>query len=642
MWQQHPFYFLFVVAATTTVAFAGSLTKMKVITPAPPTAPTPPASRDHINYKLSPRAQHSNFTGPSDLHFFVGKCFPIDIGNYEWRVCPFDNVTQHELNNNWNSFNGILGVWTSYLIKNGKFAGLIFEDGDDCGSIQRQATVIFVCGKINHTMTATEPEGCKYELEFQTPLACGNALAIRSFVNDEVGCKLDDIDDELVNDELTAKGHELRTKTVLKEAGLLPRDRAELAAAAAAAAAAAPATTEIDTHAPETTELSTSESTTIRPYWIESEKLGECEDELNRSKELVKQLEEELQVLRKFHAMHADGASEPHQSDDSTLKKGASEDVVQEAEGNPGLRVSHGSEFTEKSVAEMLSAEKASHRHRRSHDPAAHHADALIDPAEIEHDRQAEAVTSETESSTGAHTHAHTSGEKRHRHKTHLQQAELEHHGNSVTGNNEDGVHNAVHRRAHVNVKDVGGKGAAPSIHANSNGGQTDTHRQHHQAEARHAMPAQKSQAHGDTDRVPHTKRSSTAEVSENAHAHGTRQDNRDKAHVAHQSAVHAKPSAHDMGHPAAADPSHTDSHTDGHVRSHKRVRIKGPRKVTRSPASAKLYEQGVPPAHHAARDAAPAVPPHGGQPPAPEDHARTPQHASATEDTSPRPAHGS
>jgi len=28
---------------------------------------------------------------------------------YEWRVCPFDNVTQHEVNSAWNPYNGILG-----------------------------------------------------------------------------------------------------------------------------------------------------------------------------------------------------------------------------------------------------------------------------------------------------------------------------------------------------------------------------------------------------------------------------------------------------------------------------------------------------------------------------------------------------
>lgn len=70
-------------------------------------------------------------------------------GHYEYRVCPFDNVTQHDLKG---SYNGILGVWGSWTAATEDEAGAVnakvgtlqaggtmeYTDGETCGHKERR------------------------------------------------------------------------------------------------------------------------------------------------------------------------------------------------------------------------------------------------------------------------------------------------------------------------------------------------------------------------------------------------------------------------------------------------------------------------------------------------------------------------
>lgn len=219
-----------VAAVTLAAVVAGGPTvKMKVISAPPPTAhPTiGKINRDNVNYKLHPRVPHSDFAGPPALRSLYGQCFPDVIGDYEWRVCPFDNVTQHQVNSGaWNSFNGIIGVWKSYDVENDTLSHLTFEHGDDCSnSHQRSARVRIICGEKNQTLSASEPAPCKYEMVLETPLACNGSLSLPNILDNTTLRQVRVHDREFDDGELTAEGHRIRILRTLKAAGVLPGER---------------------------------------------------------------------------------------------------------------------------------------------------------------------------------------------------------------------------------------------------------------------------------------------------------------------------------------------------------------------------------------------------------------------------------
>ena len=77
------------------------------------------------------KSSASNFTGPTQLLYLVGQCFSYSSDKYEYRVCPFDNITQHEKVWHSGAYNGVIGVWKEWVLKNNSFDSLIFTDGDD-------------------------------------------------------------------------------------------------------------------------------------------------------------------------------------------------------------------------------------------------------------------------------------------------------------------------------------------------------------------------------------------------------------------------------------------------------------------------------------------------------------------------------
>ena len=132
----------------------------------------PPAPKlGEPNYALKPhrpRAVYGDVT-PLVLKELRGTCTSLTTadGHYEYRVCPFDNVTQHDLKG---SYNGILGVWGSW---NTQTLTMEFADGETCGSKgPRRATVSVLCGEMLAVATSREPEPCVYALEMTTPLLC--------------------------------------------------------------------------------------------------------------------------------------------------------------------------------------------------------------------------------------------------------------------------------------------------------------------------------------------------------------------------------------------------------------------------------------------------------------------------------------
>ena len=132
----------------------------------------PPAPKlGEPNYALTAhraRAAYGEVT-PAELRGLRGTCVSLvtSDGHYEYRVCPFDNVTQHDLKG---TYNGVLGVWGSF---NTVTLAMQFTDGETCGDKgPRKANVAMICGTTLAVTTSTEPEPCVYALELTTPLMC--------------------------------------------------------------------------------------------------------------------------------------------------------------------------------------------------------------------------------------------------------------------------------------------------------------------------------------------------------------------------------------------------------------------------------------------------------------------------------------
>ena len=80
---------------------------------------------------IKAKSKASAFSGPSVLSYLVGKCFPYSTEKYEYRVCPFDNITQHEKVWHSSAYNGVIGIWKQWTLNNNSFDSLMFSDGDD-------------------------------------------------------------------------------------------------------------------------------------------------------------------------------------------------------------------------------------------------------------------------------------------------------------------------------------------------------------------------------------------------------------------------------------------------------------------------------------------------------------------------------
>ena len=190
----------------------------------------------------------ANISEPSALSRLRGHCFAVREGSYEYRVCPFDNVTQCDIVASWSPFQGVLGVYTGMRVEGDRVISLLFHEGTSCGDIRRQTEVMLLCENENEVMKVikeqgpqaiaaakittpvllrnpSEPSMCSYRLELATPLAClANASishALRTHANAEaLLVDWEAADAALYDGEITQKGFEKRRQRVLARAGL--------------------------------------------------------------------------------------------------------------------------------------------------------------------------------------------------------------------------------------------------------------------------------------------------------------------------------------------------------------------------------------------------------------------------------------
>ena len=115
-------------------------------------------------------------SGPTHLLQLRGHCFNLKSGEYSYEFCPFFNASQREVTSRWNSYHGLLGVWSGWLFQNNSdyIQGMRYTFGDKCGSHSyKNASVVFECSADNNTLhEVSEPDKCEFRFTFLTQLVC--------------------------------------------------------------------------------------------------------------------------------------------------------------------------------------------------------------------------------------------------------------------------------------------------------------------------------------------------------------------------------------------------------------------------------------------------------------------------------------
>lgn len=97
-------------------------------------------------------------------------CASSTVGEFEYQVCLFQNVTQ--TSNRWGAQHA-LGVWDSWQLPVTPAPPVLYySDGESCASSDREVRVQIVCGEKNVLRDVQEAKTCSYEMVFETALLC--------------------------------------------------------------------------------------------------------------------------------------------------------------------------------------------------------------------------------------------------------------------------------------------------------------------------------------------------------------------------------------------------------------------------------------------------------------------------------------
>lgn len=172
--------------------------------------------------KLVAKVKPSEFSGPDHLKSLFGKCYTLKINDYKYKLCPFNNVTQHEQTYRWNPYSGILGIWKEWKVINNTFHSMIMENGDSCGTSNRQVQVVMLCGTANNLTSVAEPQTCHYRMTFETPLVCHeDSMLVYPRLNETLRNEWDEIERQYHDEEITEKGYKLYLQKLFWKAGLV-------------------------------------------------------------------------------------------------------------------------------------------------------------------------------------------------------------------------------------------------------------------------------------------------------------------------------------------------------------------------------------------------------------------------------------
>ncbi|XP_064102654.1 N-acetylglucosamine-1-phosphotransferase subunit gamma-like [Macrobrachium nipponense] len=111
---------------------------------------------------LQLRMKPGNFSGPDHLKSLLGRCFKHRDPKYEYILCPYQNITQEDIQAYYEPYRGVLGVWLDWIIEDNKFVAWNMIEGSPCGTNRHRSTkVVLHCGASSELKSVTEPEKCR-------------------------------------------------------------------------------------------------------------------------------------------------------------------------------------------------------------------------------------------------------------------------------------------------------------------------------------------------------------------------------------------------------------------------------------------------------------------------------------------------
>lgn len=138
------------------------------------------SSSNHNNNIKGKIVPSSPFSGPESLMVLLNECFTTSHDKYEYRVCPFHNITQKRIvGNAWN----LLGTYSNWFDNEGpdfKYRSTLYI-GPQCGNDLNTSVVLeFVCSDISRDTIVQDYAlaiiddvlHCKYTMQLSVPLPC--------------------------------------------------------------------------------------------------------------------------------------------------------------------------------------------------------------------------------------------------------------------------------------------------------------------------------------------------------------------------------------------------------------------------------------------------------------------------------------
>ncbi|XP_028310792.1 glucosidase 2 subunit beta [Gouania willdenowi] len=127
----------------------------------------------------------SDFGPNSEFAYLYSQCYELTTGEYVYRFCPFNKVSQKP---KYGGSETNLGTWGKWAGPDNDIYSLMkYEHGTGCWQgPNRSTTVKLTCGKETVVTSTSEPSRCEYLMEFITPAVCQEPPSLDSLRHTEL------------------------------------------------------------------------------------------------------------------------------------------------------------------------------------------------------------------------------------------------------------------------------------------------------------------------------------------------------------------------------------------------------------------------------------------------------------------------
>uniref|UniRef100_A0A1A7Y801 Glucosidase 2 subunit beta n=1 Tax=Iconisemion striatum TaxID=60296 RepID=A0A1A7Y801_9TELE len=118
-----------------------------------------------------------DFGPSSEFAYLYSQCYELTTGEYVYRLCPFNRVSQKPKYGGSETNLGSWGKWSGP--EDDVYSVMKYEHGTGCWQgPNRSTTVKLTCGKETVVTSTSEPSRCEYLMEFTSPAVCQEAPSL--------------------------------------------------------------------------------------------------------------------------------------------------------------------------------------------------------------------------------------------------------------------------------------------------------------------------------------------------------------------------------------------------------------------------------------------------------------------------------